>query len=860
MKKLLAAALLLFSLHGAHAQEALVVGTCGTAPPTFVAGAIMPITIDTNGKLCTTGGGGGSGVSSIGNYSTDSTLTMTGTGSGPYTGAVTIKCTVATSSQIGCADFGTGLTVTAGSVTPTFGTATNQVAEGGVITAGGPTGSATVVPIITYNAAGQLTTVTSTTIAPAIGSVTGLGTGVATALGDAVNTSGGVATSAVTTLSSLTTTGTITSGGLGSGATLGGVTAAFGSDAKGDIYYNSGSSNVIARLAEVDGDCLKGVSGAPAWAACSGGGNANFGTASGNTANDIVTMSNTTVGVQDSGTLLSSLAPKASPTLTGTVTLPDSGTWTSGGINGSAIGGSTAAAGAFTTLSASSTVSGTGFSTYLASPPAIGGTAAAAGTFTTLVSTAHTVTSASANALAVGLNGVTNPAFNVDASTASQVAGLDIVGAATGGTVAVKTTDSGSNNNLTINAKGTGTIGIGSVSTGVVTITPATTVTGALHTASTANSSTIASNAFYSLGGVGVTDSVNLPSGSSTTIGNINWAGYYLWIDGSASVFAAGGNYSETGGNNIGIGQSALHAVTSGPENIAIGDDALQNFTAQSSTGPNVAVGYEAGQNISTGYNNVALGTQVMGGTSAVMTGNNNIGLGNGDLQALTSGSDNTADGQGSFYGITTGQYNTTVGASNGGSYTSSESYNTIIGAQLTGTVGESNTIQIGDGQAHLRADYGHTTAAAWTFAGKIYMTGLTAGSGSSALCINSNQIETDTSSTICGISDINVKDLIAGQDIKPAAALDAVVGWRTPSYRYKPKYQDHGKAVHVSLIANDVEATNPNCVHKVDDEGHLNYDDRCVEAYLVASIKQLKADNDDLRAQLAALHEHASR
>ena len=48
------------------------------------------------------------------------------------------------------------------------------------------------------------------------------------------------------------------------------------------------------------------------------------------------------------------------------------------------IGGTSAASGAFTTLSASSTVSGTGFSTYLASPPAIGGSAAAAGAFTTL--------------------------------------------------------------------------------------------------------------------------------------------------------------------------------------------------------------------------------------------------------------------------------------------------------------------------------------------------------------------------------------------------------------------------------------------------------------------------------------------
>jgi hypothetical protein len=55
------------------------------------------------------------------------------------------------------------------------------------------------------------------------------------------------------------------------------------------------------------------------------------------------------------------------------------------------VGTSTAAAGAFTTLSASSTVSGTGFSTYLASPPAIGGTAAAAVSATTLT-TSSTVT------------------------------------------------------------------------------------------------------------------------------------------------------------------------------------------------------------------------------------------------------------------------------------------------------------------------------------------------------------------------------------------------------------------------------------------------------------------------------------
>jgi len=68
-----------------------------------------------------------------------------------------------------------------------------------------------------------------------------------------------------------------------------------------------------------------------------------------------------------------------------------------GTIDNAVIGGTTAAAGSFTTLSASSTISGTGFSTYLASPPAIGGTTAAAGTFTTLNTSGAITTTASVN-------------------------------------------------------------------------------------------------------------------------------------------------------------------------------------------------------------------------------------------------------------------------------------------------------------------------------------------------------------------------------------------------------------------------------------------------------------------------------
>lgn len=86
------------------------------------------------------------------------------------------------------------------------------------------------------------------------------------------------------------------------------------------------------------------------------------------------------------------------------------------------------------------------------------------------VSGAVTVTSASAASLSVGRLGATTPAFQIDSSAATQVAGLKVTGAATGGTVAITTTDSGTNANLSINAKSAGTIAIGTTSTGGVSL------------------------------------------------------------------------------------------------------------------------------------------------------------------------------------------------------------------------------------------------------------------------------------------------------------------------------------------------------------------------------------------------------
>jgi len=131
-------------------------------------------------------------------------------------------------------------------------------------------------------------------------------------------------------------------------------------------------------------------------------------------------------------------------------------------INGT-VGATTPAAGAFTTLSASSTVSGTGFSTYLASPPAIGGTVAAAITGTTI--TANTGLVGPHN----GTVGATTPATGAF----TTVDGTTITASVTfngphNGTVGATTRNTGAFTTLTANSTSTFTGGHGKNAFGAV--------------------------------------------------------------------------------------------------------------------------------------------------------------------------------------------------------------------------------------------------------------------------------------------------------------------------------------------------------------------------------------------------------
>ena len=174
--------------------------------------------------------------------------------------------------------------------------------------------------------------------------------------------------------------------------------------------------------------------------------------------------------------------------------ITSSGTVTLGGTldlsSPPTIGNTAPNTGAFTTLSASSTVSGTGFSTYLASPPAIGGTSPAAVTATTLI----------------GGGGSANYG--------------QLTGGATTKAVEFQTLGSDSNIALVLDTKGTGAIDLAAGSSGV-NISNGGTVTAITRTAAGSAYTAfpnITLSAPTTSGGVQATASVALMIANAATI------------------------------------------------------------------------------------------------------------------------------------------------------------------------------------------------------------------------------------------------------------------------------------------------------------------------------------------------------
>lgn len=85
-----------------------------------------------------------------------------------------------------------------------------------------------------------------------------------------------------------------------------------------------------------------------------------------------------------------------------------------------------------------------------------------------------TITATNANAFTVGRQGTTNPAFNVNTAASSGVTGLLVTAGNAAAGLALAVTSSGTNENLTLDAKGSGTILLNGTATGAVLVGDAT--------------------------------------------------------------------------------------------------------------------------------------------------------------------------------------------------------------------------------------------------------------------------------------------------------------------------------------------------------------------------------------------------
>lgn len=163
-----------------------------------------------------------------------------------------------------------------------------------------------------------------------------------------------------------------------------------------------------------------------------------------------------------------------------------------------------------------------------------------------------TITSASANALCVGRQGTTDPALNVACNVSSCVTGWNITARAAAAGVDLAAISSGANESARIDAKGTGTLTLGSVSTGLIQIGGA--ASGNNATGLTLDSAAAASGFAVAVISTGTDESLTVDAKGAGTI-SLNVTGTGAVILGRQARFkvvtvpvaAAGSTVSDAG-------------------------------------------------------------------------------------------------------------------------------------------------------------------------------------------------------------------------------------------------------------------------------------------------------------------------
>ena len=368
----------------------------------------------------------------------------------------------------------------------------------------------------------------------AIGALYG-GTGT-TGLTGYVYGNGTSAMTASTTIPTTALSGTVTNAQLANSAiTIAGTSTSLGGSISQDTITGLSATGLIKRTAA---NTLAIASSGTDYGLGSVTSVGTTGTVNGITLTGTVTTSGTLTLGGTLGSIANSQLTNSSITFGATAAALGT---TVSGFNAVSIGATTASTGAFTTLSASSTISGVGFTNYFASPPAIGGTAAAAGTFTALTATGTTT-------LATSLTGILKATSGVVSAATSGTDYLPSTGGTGVTTLGTITTGTWTGTSIAVANGGTGST---TATAAQRALTPATsTVTsGASPSVNwslsnsfdlTLTSATAASMAFTNAqDGQVITIAIHQPaSGTATTV---SWSGItgILWAGGTAPTQTA---------------------------------------------------------------------------------------------------------------------------------------------------------------------------------------------------------------------------------------------------------------------------------------------------------------------------------
>jgi hypothetical protein len=538
----------------------------GTAPDISLTGTV-PVANGGTGAATLTGYVIGNGTSAMTASATIPTSNLTGTlpvanggtGQTTYTdGQLLIGNSTGNTLAKATLTAGTGVTITNGPGTitisaPDTGTVTAVTASSPLASSGGaaPDISLTgTVPIANGGTAGTAT--------PTAGAVP-YGTGTAYAFTNA-GTTGQVLTSAGsgTPIWTTPTTGTVTSvtassplsssGGATPDLSLTGTvpianggTNATATPTAGAIAYGTGTAYAFTAAGTTGQVLTSNGTGAPTWSAAASGTVTSVAqsftgglisvsgspiTSSGTLA---LTVAGTSGGVpyfSSASTWASSAALAANALMVGGGAGAAPSTVTTGTGVVTALGVNTGTAGAFVVNGGALGTPSSGTVTNLTGTASINinGTVGAT-TANTIAATTIVGTTTSATGFAVGRQGTTNPVLNVDASTASVVTGLNLKGAAAAGGMALSVTSSGTNENLTIDAKGSGTITLGGTSTGNIvvprSITQTLSTTGGLTNTITNSNAGTGAYSYFELNNGTATGGVAL-YGSGFTTSNVS--------------------------------------------------------------------------------------------------------------------------------------------------------------------------------------------------------------------------------------------------------------------------------------------------------------------------------------------------